>query len=324
MSTPSEQKKALILGATGGIGSEVARQLNNAGWHVNAVKRSAHQTPENQNITWFQGDALNQADVEAAAEGCQIILHGVNPAGYKNWETLVLPMLDNTIAVAKKISAAIVLPGTVYNYGSDAFPLLHETSPQNPVTKKGRIRVEMEQRLRDFAEQGGQVIIVRAGDFFGPSGANSWFSQGLIKPNKPIKTITNPSAISVGHQWAYLPDVAKIMLKLIETRDTLDSFSTFHMNGFWDQDGTQMAKAIRRVVQKNTGKTPKVSAFPWWLMPLIAPFNKTLREMMEMRYLWQQPIRMNNSKLIQALGEEPATPIDKAVEDTLKGFNCLH
>ena len=120
-----------------------------------------------------------------------------------------------------------------------------------------------------------------------------------------------------------MPDVAAIMVKLIETRDTLDAFSTFHMDGFWDKDGMQMAKAIRRIVEENTGKIPKISVFPWWLMPLIAPFNETLREMMEMKYLWQQPIRMNNTKLIQQLGKEPSTPIDKAIEETLRGLNCL-
>lgn len=319
----NDTPKALILGATGGIGREVTHQLSKAGWLINALKRGAYHPTENDNITWFQGDALNQADVEAAAQGCCVILHGVNPPGYKHWEDLVLPMLNNTIAVAKKIGACIVLPGTVYNYGPDAFPLLNELSLQNPVTKKGQIRVEMERRLQDFSEQGGQVIIVRAGDFFGPNAANNWFSQGLIKPNKPVKNIKNPSTTNVGHQWAYLPDVAATMLKLIETRHTLDAFATFHMSGFWDQDGTQMAKAIRRVVEKHTRKAPNISVFPWWLMPLIAPFNETLREMMEMKYLWQQPIRMNNSKLLAQLGEEPTTPIDQAVENTLKGLGCL-
>ncbi|ATC94869.1 NAD-dependent epimerase/dehydratase family protein [Pseudoalteromonas tunicata] len=323
MTTPLEQKKALVLGATGGIGSEVVRQLNNAGWHIHALKRGTHQTPENNNITWFQGDALNQADVETAAVGCQIILHGVNPPGYKNWGELVLPMLDNTITVAKKIGACIVLPGTVYNYGQNAFPSVNEASPQNPETKKGLIRVEMERRLQNFAMQGGRVIIVRAGDFFGPSAANSWFSQGLIKPNKPIKNISNPSTIHVGHQWAYLPDVAKTMVKLIEIRDTLDAFATFHMNGFWDEDGKQMAKAICRVVERHMGETPNISTFPWWLMHLIAPFNTTIKELIEMKYLWKQPVRMKNNKLLQLLGEEPSTPIDKAIEDTLIALNCL-
>jgi hypothetical protein len=44
------------------------------------------------------------------------------------------------LGAARANGARIVLPGTVYNFGPDAFPDLRETSPQNPVTAKGRIR----------------------------------------------------------------------------------------------------------------------------------------------------------------------------------------
>ncbi len=33
------RKSVLVLGATGGIGGEVARQLRDAGWDVRALKR---------------------------------------------------------------------------------------------------------------------------------------------------------------------------------------------------------------------------------------------------------------------------------------------
>jgi len=45
-------------------------------------------------------------------------------------------MIDNTIAAAKASGALILLPGTIYNYGSDAFPVLREESPQNATTHK--------------------------------------------------------------------------------------------------------------------------------------------------------------------------------------------
>ena len=313
---------ALVLGATGGIGSEVAQQLKSAGWKINALKRGSVK-PESNNITWFLGDALNKSDVEAASQGCSVIIHAVNPAGYKNWGELVLPMIDNTIEAAKKLGACIVLPGTVYNYGPNEFLQIDEDSPQNPRTEKGKIREELESRLQIFAEQGGQVIIVRAGDFFGPTAANSWFSQGLIKPNKPIKNIRNPSSKNVGHQWTYLPDMAATMVTLIEIRNSLEPFSRFHMKGFWDEDGTQMAKAIAHAVERNTGRIPKISSFPWWLMHVIAPFNETLKEMLKMRYLWKNPVRMNNHRLVAQLGKEISTPIDQAVENTLRALNCL-
>ena len=71
------------------------------------------------------------------------------------------------------------------------------------------------------------------------------------------------------------------------------------------------------------GQAPRVQAFPWWLVTLASPFVTTLREMREMRYLWQQPVRMANDRLRAVLGEEPHTPLDEAVQATLQGLGCL-
>jgi nucleoside-diphosphate-sugar epimerase len=58
------------------------------------------------------------------------------------------------------------------------------------------------------------------------------------------------------------------------------------------------------------------------VLPLLSPFSETMREMREMRYLWQQPMRMDNAKLVQALGAEPHTPWDEAVGTTLRSLGC--
>jgi len=258
-----------------------------------------------------------------AAAGCSVIIHAVNPPGYRRWSELVLPMLDNTIAAAATQGATIVLPGTVYNYGPDAFPLLTEDTPQRPMTRKGAIRVEMEQRLQKASREGARVLIVRAGDFFGPNAGSSWFSQGLVKQGRPVKTISYPGRRGVGHLWSYLPDVGRTVVELLARRDTLDAFASFHMEGHWDADGTQMSDAIRRVVAHRTGTAPRVAAFPWWLLALASPFVTTLREMGEMRYLWRTPVRMSNARLVAALGHEPHTPLDEAVEATLAGMGNL-
>jgi nucleoside-diphosphate-sugar epimerase len=320
----SNTQTALVLGATGGIGGEVARQLRDRGWNVQALQRGAPQAIEQRDgMTWLRGDAMSAEDVRAAAEGCSVIVHAVNPPGYRRWSELVLPMLDNTIAAARGVGATIILPGTVYNFGPDAFPLVTEESPQHPVTRKGAIRVEMERRLLVASTKGARVLIIRAGDYFGPKAANNWFSQGLVKPGKPVAAVSYPGCHDVGHQWSYLPDVARTIVELIAHRDSLESFSSFHMTGHWDADGLQMVKAIQGVVARRTGKTPRVSAFPWWLVTLASPFVTTFREMREMRYLWREPLRMDNARLTAALGHEPHTPLDEAVEATLIGLGCL-
>jgi nucleoside-diphosphate-sugar epimerase len=127
----------------------------------------------------------------------------------------------------------------------------------------------------------------------------------------------------VGHQWSYLPDVARTMVELLARRESLAPFATFHMDGHWDADGSQLVEAIRRVVARRTGRKPRLAAFPWWLLTLVSPFVVTFREMREMRYLWREPLRMDNARLTSILGQEPHTPLDEAVEATLAGLGCF-
>ena len=318
----TQQRTALVLGATGGIGGEVATALTARGWLIRALHRQGGARGRSDDgFEWVQGDAMSEADVVAAAKGSSVIVHAVNPPGYRHWEKLVLPMLDATLAAAKASSARIIVPGTVYNFGPDAWPILREDSPQHPKTRKGAIRVEMERRLEQAAAEGVRTLVVRAGDFFGPRGTgNSWFSAALVKPGKPVTSVLYPGRKGVGHQWAYLPDVAETMVRLIEREDRLKAFAVFHMDGHWDGDGTAIVGAIGRACGK---ENLPARNFPWWAVTLASPFVPLFREMLEMRYLWREPLRMDNSRLVAVLGEEPHTPLDEAVRITLQGLGCL-
>lgn len=319
----TDSRIALVLGATGGIGGEIARRLVMAGWMVRALHRDPDRLGargQGSNLIWLTGDAMRRDDVVAAARSASLIVHAVNPPGYRNWGNLVLPMLDNTIAAARANDARIVLPGTVYNYGPDALPTIAEEAPQKPLTRKGAIRAEMEHRLRAAADEGVRTLIVRSGDFFGPRAANSWFSQGLVKPGRAVGSVMNPATPGVGHQWAYLPDVAETMMQLIEREAELPAFAAFHMDGHWDPDGTALVGAIRRVVAK---PGLKVRRFPWWIVALASPVVPLFRELDEMRYLWRSPVRLDNRRLLKLLGREPHTPIDEAVRATLQGMGCI-
>jgi nucleoside-diphosphate-sugar epimerase len=318
----TSERTALIIGATGGIGSEVATALIRRSWRVRALTRRSADIAEpasgRPGIEWIRGDAMVAADVAAAAQGSQLIFHGANPPRYENWAGLAVPMLESSIAAAKASAARIVFPGTIYNFGPDAFPLLSERSRQRPVTRKGQIRVDMERRLEAAARTGVHTLIVRAGDYFGPHAGNSWFSQGLIRSGRPVTSIAYPGPHSVGHSWAYLPDVAETIALLIE-RD-LAAFEVFHFQGHWLEHGIQIAEAIRRVV--GNPRLP-IRSFPWWAVYAASPFVAMFREMIEMRYLWREPLRLDNAKLKALLGSEPHTPTDQAIATTLRGLGCL-
>jgi nucleoside-diphosphate-sugar epimerase len=145
----------------------------------------------------------------------------------------------------------------------------------------------------------------------------------VVKPGRPVAVINLPGDRGVGHQWSYLPDVARTVVELLARRERLEPFANFHMSGHWDADGTQLAAAIQRVLARRTGTAPKTRQFPWWVVRLASPFNTTMRELLEMRYLWRLPLRLSNAPLAAALGREPHTPLDDAVEATLVGLGCL-
>jgi nucleoside-diphosphate-sugar epimerase len=312
---------ALVIGATGGIGGAIAERLLAGGWRVRALNRNpetARQGFSHPDLEWVRGDAMVEADVAAAAEGATLVVHGANPAGYRNWAGLQMPMLNSAIAGAKAAGARLVFPGTVYNYGPDAFPNLTEDGPQHPLTRKGAIRVQMEGALKAASQDGLKVLIVRAGDFFGPkTTANSWLASGLVKPGKPLTSVMYPGPLAIAHSWGYLPDVAETMVTLAE-RDELGDFEVFHMRGH-TVTGHELITAMSRVA----GRKLSVSRLPWFAIPLIAPFNETMREMLEMRYLWETPVLLDNARLVARLGAEPHTPIDEALRAALAGLNVL-
>jgi len=314
-------RTALILGANGGIGGETARALARHGWKIRALARNGRPANSTDSWDWVKGDSMDQASIVSAAQGADLIVHAVSPAGYKNWATLVLPMIDNTIAAARASGARILLPGTIYNYGADAFPLLREDSPQRATTHKGKIRIALEQKLEAAARDGVRSLILRMGDFFGPQAGNNWFSQGLVKPNEPVKSIANPGSKGTGHTWAYLPDVGEAIAQLMDREDELADFDRFHFRGHWDPDGTEMISAIRKAAKSDS---IPVRPLQWWLFRLMSPFHETMREIYATRPLWQTPIQLDNTKLVRFLGKEPHTPLETAVESTLQGMGCLN
>jgi nucleoside-diphosphate-sugar epimerase len=316
-------KTALVIGATGGVGSEIARVLVKRGYRVRALHRNPEQARARMGslgaVEWLKGDAMNAADVRRAATGVNVVVHAANPPGYRNWKGLALPMLESSIAAARAAGARLVLPGTVYNYGPETFPLVAESAPQQPKTRKGAVRVAMEQRLLQASREGVKVLIVRAGDFFGAPGQNSWFNQALVQPGKPLRWLLYPGKREVGHAWAYLPDLAETIAQLLDRESELGAFESFHFEGHWIERGVEMAEATRRAAGAHKAR---IWGFPWFLVYLLSPFVETFREMIEMRYLWNSAVRLDNSKLRAFLGQEPHTPLDQALRTTLRELGC--
>ncbi|MFH1792977.1 MAG: NAD(P)H-binding protein [Pseudomonadota bacterium] len=316
----AQRKSVLVLGASGGIGGAIAAALLRHGWQVRGMARDVMSTERraNPHIEWVQGDAMSRDDVVRAASGVAMIVHAVNPPGYRNWGKVVLPMIDNTIAAARAAGGArIVLPGTIYNYDPARTPVIDANSPQEPRSRKGAIRVALEQRLADAAPEVPSLIL-RAGDFFGPGVRSSWFAQAMVAPGKPVARIVNP-ARGAGHSWAYLPDLAEAFARLMNAEDKLSPFERVQFEGIYDASGSLMTDALRRI----TGRKVPIWSFPWWLMRLAAPFGGFPREAAEIAQYWRHPVRFDNRRLFDLIGQEPRTDLDRAIKASLVDMGCI-
>jgi nucleoside-diphosphate-sugar epimerase len=319
-------RTALVLGATGGVGGAIAARLIREGWQVRALCRNSdaaasgwrHDCPLPQFVT---GDVMDAATVSRAAtlgDGVSVIVHAVNPPGYRNWSSFVLPMIDNTLVAARAAGGArVVLPGTVYNYDPAITTVIEDRSPQNARTVKGKIRVALEQKLADAAPE-VPSLIVRAGDFFGPGTRASWFAQAMVQPGKPVRKFTS-LAPGVPHAYAYLPDLAAAFAGLLAIPERLRVHETVQFAGHWDATGTEMRDAVRRIV----GRDVPERVFPWWMMRLAAPFGGFPKEALEIEPVWRHPMRLDNRRLRELLGIEPHTQLDRAIAATLIDMGCL-
>jgi nucleoside-diphosphate-sugar epimerase len=314
------RKLALVIGATGGFGRAAAQALLADGWRVRALHRNPDRARAATGLAadWVPGDALQRDDVVRAAEGAAVIVHAANPPGYRNWAGLVMPMMESSIAAATAHGARILLPGNVYNYGPDARGEIAEDAPQHPLTRKGKIRVEMERRLRQAGQDGAKSLVLRAGDFFGPGVSSSFLAQGMIQAGKPVRAVTYPGPLGIRHAWAYLPDLAATAVRLLDREAELAAVASFHFAGH-ALDGHELVAAMGEAV----GARLPVRSFPWFALTAAGPFNETFRELSEMRYLWRETVLLDNRRLVQALGAEPHIPIVEALRATLRSLGSL-
>ena len=304
-------KTALIMGITGSFGGQVAQALARQGWAIRALMRNPDRLPARfRGAEVISGDASSIENVRKAAAGADIIVYGVNPPKYK-WDGVVLPMIDTTAAVAEENHQTIVFPGNVYVFDPDDGPEFDERSPMRPLGSRGRLRMEMEQRLKLASERGARVIIIRMGDFIAADAASSWMRH-LIRKTKSgyILSVTGPRNLI--HSWAYLPDAARVTAELIDRRDELDAFSVFHYRGYRNTLN-DIAVAIRQV----TGKDVKIAAFPWFIIRLMAPFSTMFKSLVEMRYLWTREINLSDEKMRSVLGKPlPHTSLEDALTES--------
>ncbi|RFO96128.1 epimerase [Rhodoferax lacus] len=322
----------LILGARGRFGLAAARAFADAGWQVLAHRRLGakvpHEAAGDTRIEWLQADVHDTASLADAARalsqgrGIAVVVHALSPA-YTDaaWKQQALPMAEAALDLCRVLDATLMLPGNIYNFGADMPEDLHEDTPQNARSIKGQIRIGMEEQLR---RSGVRSIVLRAGNFFG-SGKGTWFDQSIVK-DIARGVFTYPGPLDVATAWAYLPDLAQTFVALAGKRAQLRPFEVLHFAGHsltarqWLEVLTPLAQAQGWVPP---GQGVHYKSLPWGLIRLGSWFVPTWAGLLELRYLWDRPHRLDNRALRALLGTEPHTALDVATGRALQDLGLM-
>ncbi len=210
-------RRAFVTGASGFVGSAVARQLIAAGWQVRALARptSPRTNLDLPGLEVVTGDMRDEAGIGVAMAGADAVFHVA--ADYRLWardpEEIVRNNREGTRVVMQAAKAAGV-PRVVYT-SSVATLRLHddgspsdETEPLTPVTAIGaykRSKVVAERLVEDMVREGLPAVIVNPSTPIGPRD---------VKPTPTGRIIVEaamgrmPAFLDTGLNLVHVDDVA--------------------------------------------------------------------------------------------------------------------
>ncbi|WP_059104474.1 SDR family NAD(P)-dependent oxidoreductase [Shouchella shacheensis] len=305
--------KALVLGASGGMGYSIVNELSRRGVEVTAFARSKDKLDkmfrESPNVTVHSGDIFRQDELDVAASGVDMIFHAAN-IPYGDWQANLPIMTHHIIASAKKHSAKLAVVDNLYAYGRGTGAKIEETTPKHPHTKKGKIRLQMEEMIQ---QSGVPYVIAHFPDFYGPYAENAQLNYTLrqVLADKKANFIGNQS---MAREHIYTPDGAKALVELALCEDAYGQ--NWNIPAFDVIKGEEVIEMVRSI----TGYTKGVSTVTKNMLRCLGFFNKQMREFVEMQYLNEEPVLLSGEKYEKLLGPVPRTPYFQGLRETIETY----
>ena len=304
--------KALVLGATGGMGSAIVYELLERGVEVTAFARNFEKLNKlfkKHQVRLVRGDVFNEGQLIQAAEYADIVFHSIN-IPYQEWENKQPILMRNILNAVKKTGTKLVIVDNIYAYGRNPGTLVTETTRKDPHTKKGKIRLELNTLAKD---SGVPMLIAHFPDFYGPRAENTLLDytfQAIMK-GKKARFVGDQT---IPREYIYTPDGAKAVCELAMQ----DRFEGEH----WNIPGTSTitGKEIIELVRELTGHEKKVSTVSKNMIRLLGVFDLGMREVVEMFYLNEDPVVLDGRKYEIEIGPIPRTPYKEGIRKTLESI----
>ncbi|MBI5130482.1 MAG: NAD-dependent epimerase/dehydratase family protein [Rhodopseudomonas palustris] len=260
-------------------------------------------------------DVLDRASVVAAVAGARQIVVAIGfPYVGEVWRQSWPLAMQNLLSAAAAANARMVFVDNLYMYGPQNEPL-REDMPLTDVGVKPAVRAAIT-RLWMTASAAGQVRVaaLRAPDFYGPGVGLSHLGDlafGALARGKRAMLIAPPDT---PHDFAYVPDIARAVATLLDAPD--DAFGqAWHMPSAPIRTPRQILDLGARAL----GTSARISSLPQWLLPAIGTVSPMLREMTEMRFLWDRPYRVDAQKFKDRFWSD-VTPFEIGAAATARSF----
>lgn len=263
-----------------------------------------------------EADAQDRDALGHAAEGCTLVAHAVNYP-YPQWDPAMREATAKAIAACRDAGATLLFPGNVYGFGRRTGRALGEDTPQDATTRKGRLRAELEFMIRRGCDDGRmRALVLRGGDFFGP-GLRNGLVDRLFARAVAGRPMLWPGRLDVPHQWTYLPDFARLAADLIEQGTTLAPFQVVHFAG---HVFTRQSEFLAAIADGAGRPDLPVRVPPRWLLRFAAPFDPMLRELLELEYLFDDPVILDDPMRRRFAPGFQITPLAAAIAATLADY----
>ncbi|WP_375199516.1 SDR family NAD(P)-dependent oxidoreductase [Lysinibacillus sp. RS11] len=307
-------KTALVVGASGGMGYALVNELVSRNIHVKAFARNKEKLvalfQHHKNVEIISGDAFNEQEMMKASNGVDVIFHAIS-FPYQDWAKQHNRCLDMVIKIAEKQGAKIALVDNIYAYGRQSTNRITEETRKEPQTKKGKIRLAMENKLK---ESNIPSLIVHLPDLYGPNAENTILYETLKKvaQGKKANFVGN---MQVKREFLYTVDGAKAMVELALRDDTYNQ--NWNVPAVHTITGEELVKILRDI----TGYKKGIRTVSKGMIRLIGIFSPSMKEVVEMLYLTEKPVILSGEKYEKEIGMLPGTSYRVGLEETIKWMN---
>lgn len=310
------KSKYLVLGSTGSIGYAFTQTLLDNNIAVTVLVRNTAKAlalfKDHDKLEIIEGDAMDLEKLKSLSADKDFIFHGINYP-YDQWVENMPRVTQYTIDAASQNNATIIFPGNIYEFGN--VKTITEDMVPKPTTKKGKIRLELFEMLKNATNEGKcKVIFMRLPDFFGPNVVNG-ITERIFGHAVKKKTMNWLIRSDIPHQFVYTPDAAALMYKICQNPER-DPFTLYNYSSYIVPSMNEYAK----IIASQSGCPPKFQNLPKFVMNIMGWFMPVMKELRENYYLFENAVNLDDAKIRKDYPDFKHTPLEEAVAITLKSF----